>query len=146
MTGRRSEDGTALVEFTWLGVLLLVPLVWVVLTLFDVQRGTFSITTAARAAGRAFVLAPSEQAGRDRAQAAARQALDDQGLAGAPLALDIRCSLGPGRCLVGTSVVTVRLHTEVPLPWAPSFFGDSAASVRVEATHAVPVGRYLGER
>lgn len=143
---KRDEAGTALVEFTWLGVLLLVPLIWVVLTLFDVQRGAFSMTTAARAAGRAYVLAPSEQAGLQRAEAAARDAMADQGLGEVPVDVQVSCSLGAGRCLDGTSVVTVRVHAEVPLPLAPRFFGDSAASIGVDAQHVVPVGRYMGER
>lgn len=143
---KRDESGTALVEFTWLGVLLLVPLIWVVLTLFDVQRGAFSMTTAARAAGRAYVLAPNEQAGVIRAENAARQALADQGLEDVPVQVRVSCSLGKGRCLDGTSVVTMRVHAEVPLPLAPSFFGDSAASIGVDAQHVVPVGRYMEQR
>nr|MBA2464590.1 hypothetical protein [Nocardioidaceae bacterium] len=59
MRGRhRDESGSALVEVTWLAILLLVPLVYVVLGVFEVQRASFGSTSAARAAGRAFVLAP----------------------------------------------------------------------------------------
>ena len=36
----RDERGSALVELTWLGVLLLVPLLWIVLSVFEVQRAT----------------------------------------------------------------------------------------------------------
>ena len=50
---RRSERGTALVELVWLGVLLLIPMVWILLSVFDVQRGAFGVSSAARAAGRA---------------------------------------------------------------------------------------------
>lgn len=146
MTTRRSgrdEQGSALVEFTWLGVLLLVPLIWVVITLFEVQRGAFSINSAARAAGRAFVLAPDEQTGQQRARAAAHQTLRDQGVDSA-VRLEVHCSLGTGHCLEGTSVITVRLRSEVPLPLAPKIFGQDAASVAVSATHTLPVGRYVG--
>ncbi|MGH3455694.1 MAG: hypothetical protein ACRDPQ_20380 [Nocardioidaceae bacterium] len=55
---RRDETGTALIEFIWLGLLLLVPLVYIMLTVFDAQRGAFGASSASRAAGRAFVLAP----------------------------------------------------------------------------------------
>ena len=39
---RRGERGSALVELTWLGILLLVPLIWIVLSVFEVQRGAFA--------------------------------------------------------------------------------------------------------
>ena len=50
---RRSDDGSALVEVVWLGILLLVPLLWIVLSVFDVQRGAFAVSGAARAGARA---------------------------------------------------------------------------------------------
>ena len=36
--GRRDERGSAVVEFSWLAILLMVPLVYVMLAVFDVQR------------------------------------------------------------------------------------------------------------
>ena len=51
---RRDDDGNALVEFTVLSLLLLVPLVYVLLGVFQVQRAAFGVTEAARQAGRAF--------------------------------------------------------------------------------------------
>ena len=38
---RRAERGSALVEVVWLGVLLLLPMLWIVLSVFEVQRGAF---------------------------------------------------------------------------------------------------------
>ena len=141
----RTEDGSALVEFTWLGVLLLVPLIWVVLTLFEVQRGAFTITNAARAAGRAFVLAPDERTAHQRAEAVANQIMRDQGVTSG-VSVEVTCSLGAGHCLDGTSVVTVQLRTSVPLPLAPKLFGQDTAGVGVSGEHTVPVGRYVSAR
>ncbi len=93
--GARDEGGSALVELVWLGILLLVPLVWIVLSVFEVQRGAFAVTGAARAAGRAYALAPDDATGRARAEAAARQALADQGIAGAPVERRITCTPYP---------------------------------------------------
>ena len=63
---RRGEDGSALVELTWLGILLLVPMLWIVLSVFEVQRGAFAVSGAARAAGRAYALAPDRRRGPGR--------------------------------------------------------------------------------
>ena len=53
----RDQRGTALVELTWLGILLVLPVVWTVLSVFQVQRGAFGVAAAARAAARAYALA-----------------------------------------------------------------------------------------
>ena len=43
---REAEDGTALVEVTWLALLLLVPLVYLLVAAFDVQRASFGVSAA----------------------------------------------------------------------------------------------------
>jgi hypothetical protein len=80
----RAEGGSALVELTWLGLLLLIPLVYVVATLATVQRSAYGATEAARAAGRAFILSPDVVTARTRAFDAARVAMLDQGVPLAP--------------------------------------------------------------
>lgn len=139
---RRDERGSALVELTWLGVLLLVPMLWIVLSVFEVQRGAFGVSAAARAAGRAYALAPTDAEGRARAEAAARQALADQGLAGAPLVVEVACRPFPRDCHSGTSVITVRIRSRVDLPLMPSVFGGDAPSFALDASHTVPVGQF----
>jgi hypothetical protein len=77
--GSRHRDGrgTALVELVWLGILLMVPLVWIVLSVFEVQRGAFAVSAAARAAGRAYSLAPDDAVGLARARAVAHRTVAD---------------------------------------------------------------------
>jgi Flp pilus assembly protein TadG len=139
---QRDERGSALVELTWLGVLLLVPMLWIVLSVFEVQRGAFAVSGAARAAGRAYALAPDDAQGRQRAEAAARQALDDQGVHGVPLAVRITCSPYPHNCHSGTSVITIVVASRVDLPLLPSLLGGNAPSFALDATHTVPIGQF----
>ncbi len=138
---RRGEDGSVLVEFTWLGILLLVPLLWVVLSVFEVQRGAFAVSGAARAAGRAYALAPNDALGQARAEAAARQALADQGVEGQPLDLDVTCSPG-GDCHTAGAVVTVVVRSRVDLPLLPDVLGGDAPGFALDASHTVPVGQF----
>lgn len=140
---RRDEAGTALVELTWLGILLLVPTLWIVMSVFEVQRGSFGVTAAARAAGRAFALAPDDGSGRLRAAAAARQALADQGVTDAPLEVAITCTPYPPDCHSGTSVITVVVRSRVELPLMPDVLGGGAPSFALDATHTVPIGQYV---
>jgi hypothetical protein len=146
MRRRRGEHGSALVELTWLGLLLLIPLVYVIASIVTVQRSAFGATEAARAAGRAFVLSPDIQTAQARAYDAARVAMHDQGVELAPDDLVIRCRPTPDSCLQPGSSVDVRLQLQVALPWMPKFFGRSAASIAVDASHREPFGVYREAR
>ena len=138
----RDQRGSALVELTWLGVLLLIPMLWIVLSVSDVQRGAFGVSSAARAAGRAYAVAPDDALGRVRAEQAARQALADQGLRGVPVTVTVTCAPYPHACHQGTSVVTVRVATRVDLPLLPDVLGGQAPSFALDAEHIVPIGQY----
>ncbi len=76
----RAEAGNAIVEFVFVAVLVLVPLIYFVGAVASVQRSTLAVTQAARQAGRAFATAASTDDGLARAQVAVRLALADQGL------------------------------------------------------------------
>ncbi len=143
---RRTDQGTALVEVTWLAILLLVPLLYIVLAVFEVQRSAFAVTAAARAAGRAFVMAPDEDTALERARAAAAVALDDQGLGLEPGALAVSCEPDPANCLAPGSVVDIDIRYPVALPLMPSALGGNTPSVRVEARHRVPYGTFREDR
>ena len=142
MTRQRDEEGSALVELSWLGILLLVPMLWIVVSVFEVQRGAFGVSGAARAAGRAFALAPDDATGRARAEAAARQTLADQGIVDAPLDVHITCTPDRHNCHRGTSVITVVITSRVDLPLMPEILGGGAPSFALDATHAVPIGQF----
>jgi len=137
----RDERGSAVVELSWLGILLLVPILWIVVSVFEVQRGAFGVSGAARAAGRAYALAPDDAAGQARAEAAARRALDDQGV-DAPVEVRVTCTPYPRDCHTGTSVITVTVATRVDLPLMPEILGGDAPSFALDATHSVPIGQF----
>lgn len=134
------EAGTAIVEFVFLAVVFLVPLVYLMLALFSLQAAAFAAEGAARDAGRLYAAATDE----DEAQAAARQSVDmafgDFGItvAGAPH-LQVTCETDP--CLTAGAVIEVSVTASVRLPLVPDFLG-TAGTVPVEGTAAVVVDRY----
>lgn len=138
---RRGEHGSALVELTWLGVLLLIPLVWIVVSVFEVQRGAFATAGASRAAARAFALAADDAEGRQRARSVARRVMVDQGIEDADPSVVVAC-VPAGDCHAGGAVITVRVSSAVALPLLPGFFGDQRSSFALTSTHTVPIGRY----
>jgi hypothetical protein len=135
----RSDQGSVVVELVWLGMLLLLPLLWIVLSVFEVQRGAFAVTSAARSAARAYALADSDAVGKAQARAAIRQALDDQGGQDREFRLTVSCA---GPCHQAGSVVTVRVWHGVDLPLLPAVLGGDAPSFRLDATHTVPIGQF----
>lgn len=144
LSRRRGERGSALVEFSWLAIILLVPLVWILLTVFEVQRGAFATSAAARSAGRAFALAEDDAVGEQRARAAAALVMADQGGDGQRAKVSFVCRpAGLPHCHVGTATVTVRVESSIALPYVPSFLGRELATVRLESTHTVPIGQYV---
>ena len=142
----RDQRGTALVEVTWLSILLLIPLLYIVLATFEVQRSAFAVNAAARSAGRAYVMAPDEATALARAGAAAAVALDDQHLEVARSFLSVSCDPDPGNCLAPGSVVNVDIGYPVALPLMPSALGGNTPRIQVDATHRVPYGTFREDR
>jgi Flp pilus assembly protein TadG len=138
----RDEGGSAVVEFVVLGVLLLIPLVYLVMMLARVQAGSYAVSQAAREAGRAYVTAGTGDEAAGRAQAAARiafldQAFDESGR------LAIACDGTP--CLRPDGRVETTATVRVPLPLVPAFVRDVIPlSVPVSASHLSTVDRFRG--
>lgn len=72
------EHGAAIVEFTFLAIIVILPLLYVVIGFSAVQRGAFAATAGAREAGRALSTAEDAATGLARAQYAAEIAVEDQ--------------------------------------------------------------------
>lgn len=145
MIPARDEKGTAIVEFVWLGILLLVPLLYVVLAVFDTQRGAFAASAAARSASRAFVTSPDQESAFARAEAAALLAFHDQGIEAGGFDLQITCHPDPAACLSPGSVVTAQVHSAVALPLMPAL-GGSPPRIGVDAVHRSPYGEFREAR
>ncbi len=136
-----AEDGRAIIEFIFLGILLLLPLTYLVLTAARIQAASFSASLAGREAGRAFVTAQSDDEGLARARAAAALAFGDFSFdQGAAVA--VTCDGQP--CLRPEGAVTSVATIEVQLPLVPDFIADHVpSSVTVTSTHVASVDRYV---
>jgi Flp pilus assembly protein TadG len=139
---RYDDRGTALVEFFWLAVLLMVPLIYVVVTVVTVQRSAFAVTQAAQQAARAYATAGSDALGRQRAQLAAQLAMHDQGVDGpaGPVIDCGGCTYAPGSSYTATVVTHVRL------PLVPAWLCGRicAAGITLSAHHTARLGCFIG--
>lgn len=147
--GDDAEAGSALIEFVGGAVILLVPLVYVLLTVFQVQRGSFGAAQAAREAGRAFATAPSGSVGLERALTAARIAFRDQGVTDEPTVTFTAGGAGcDGPALTPTlrpgARFTVCVSDEVHLPYADRGVLHTVvpATVHVVGSYVLVVDRW----
>lgn len=137
------DTGSASVEFITVGMLMLVPLVYLVLAVSAIQAGAFAAEGAARQAARVFVQAPDLEAAEDSAQRALEFALADHGIEGGAR-LAVTCSTPS--CLTRQAFVTVTVDISVPLPLVPALLGDFPLAVPIHATATEQVSRFWGAR
>lgn len=133
------ERGTAPVELVWLTVLLLVPFVYVLIAVFDAQRAAYGVSSASKAAARAYVQAPDTATAVARARQAAAVALADQRVQADVV---VTCLPTPDACLQPGSSVRVSVSTVQPLPLTPAALGDRIGGVVVDSEHTEPFGSY----
>ena len=141
----RRDDGSASLEFITAGLILLLPMVYLILTMSQIQGGSFAVEGAARQAARVFVQAVTPDAGEAAAQRAVDFALTDAGLDPGTADIDVRCSPRPDTCLTRNGEVTVVVRVVVPLPMVPAAL-DVAAPIGVplEASATQRVSRFWG--
>ncbi len=142
--GPMGDAGSAVVEFVTVGVLMLIPTVYLIVTLSRIQAGIFATEGAARAAGRAITAADTEAEGRALAGMVVGYALADQGFDDDPFSVTtVTCSATP--CLTPQASVTVTVEVSVDLPGVPGFAADVIpTSIPVSATHTAVVDRFRG--
>ena len=128
-----AERGTAVVEFVYLAVLLMVPIIYLMIGLFDVQRASFAVTEAARQAGRTYVTSGCDAA---RAQRAADLALADQGVA--PVRVQGLACPPPG------NAATVQVRTLVRLRGLGALLPADRGGVAVSGRFVAVRDRFQG--
>ena len=121
-----NDSGRATVEVVFLGVLLLIPVVYILISLLRLQAATFAVTQAARDAGRAIDAAPTIGEGIDRAGRIAAIDLADQHVPGDSISLRF-VAAGAGcddgeiaPSLAAGAVYDVCVRAVVTLPGVPT--------------------------
>jgi hypothetical protein len=138
-----SDTGSASLEFISAGMILLVPLVYLVLTMAAVQGGAFAVEGAARQAARVYVRSANDTEGRLSATRAVEFGLADYGIAAADARVFITCPGSSSVCLGRRVAVTVTVRLDVPLPLVPDILSlRNAAVVPLQASATQTVSRF----
>ncbi|WP_306232055.1 hypothetical protein [Agrococcus beijingensis] len=143
---RLADDrGSASLEFLTVGLILLVPLVYLVLALGQIQHAVLGIEGASRHAARAIAQADSHGEGLAAADRAIQVAMADAGLAPDGVRVGITCAPSPDACDTPRGTVTVQIDASVPLPLAPPVVQlDIGVGVPVSARAMQPVSAFGG--
>lgn len=128
-----SDSGNVVVEFIGLVAALLLPIVFVATSCWEVACSYFAVSSAAHAAGRAFVVTSSESDARLRVQRIEKVVMNEYGLSTRSLHSSISCSQKP--CLTPGGLVTVAISRDLAL--SIPFFGQR--HVTVWGTHSAVV-------
>jgi hypothetical protein len=128
-----------MIEFVYLSLLLMIPLFYGLLAVFQIQGAAFAVTEASRQAGRAFARADSPDEGMARATKAVQLALADQGI-GAAVAPTFSCDPAPCDLSSGQRI-EARVSYTVSLPFVGTLLGKQAG-VPVTGTHVEYVDRF----
>jgi Flp pilus assembly protein TadG len=141
------DGGSASVEFVTVGLLLLVPIVYLVLALSALESASFGVEGAARQATRVFVQSESEGAAESAARTAIQVTLADYGLDAHNARVAISCRPNPGDCLTRRGFVTVTITTTVPLPLMPPVLQlHLPAGIPVQSVATEQVSRFWGSK
>ncbi|MCZ2836687.1 hypothetical protein [Modestobacter sp. VKM Ac-2985] len=129
------EQGSAIVEFVFIALVVFLPLVYIVAGFSAVQRGVFAANAAAREAGRAIAMAPDVATGQARAEAAVAIAVADQSveatdvvLAYAPAGSGCEAAGSYAPSLVPGEEFSVCVTVTVRIPLLPEFIDANTAT------------------
>ncbi|GAB3586307.1 pilus assembly protein [Calidifontibacter terrae] len=132
------DRGSAVLEFLVVGILLTLPIFYLVVTMARLQSAAYAVSGAAREAGRMYVTTPEGDSAPARAQDGAALVFADHGVIGQ---VGMRCSANP--CLTRGATVTATAATDVDLPLVPSFLSAVVpTSIHLTSSHDEPVGKY----
>jgi hypothetical protein len=134
------EQASAVIEFVFVAVLVLTPLIYLIVAVAVVQRSRLATTNAARDVGRAIATSDSAGQAEVRTQAALRAALHGLGLTPAEVELryvdaeaDCRSS-ATAPSLAPASVFAVCVIRHQPLPAVPTVLSGRGVTI---------IGRYV---
>lgn len=132
----RSEDGSASIEFVSLGVLLLIPIAYLMLSLASIQAAALSSEAAARTAARILAESGYSDDGRAAAELATAFALDAHGYDLDQATILVSCAPSPSNCADAGSLITVTVTVNAILPLVPESIGPHASGHIPVTSHA----------
>ena len=137
-TGLEDDEGSAVVEFLLVGVVLLVPILIFVGVLAQAQAAAFAAVAAAQQGSQVLASQPAGEVSTAQVQAAAALPAADQGFDDGEVAVSVACS--DGACQEAGATATVTAVATIRLPRIP--FVGTMELAQMEHSSTVVIGRY----
>ena len=134
----KEDEGNAILEFVVLSAALLIPSLYLVLTLGNVQAAVFAADTISRDVARIHATETDPQRAAERSARHTEMVLEDHGLPPRDV-VTLSCSEDP--CATPGGTVSAQVRIGVPVPGLGPVLGETGPVV-VGASHAVPVDLY----
>lgn len=139
------DEGSAALEFIAVGVILLLPLIYLIAALGVIQEQTLGVEAAARHTARVIALAPDAETAVARSEQVLAGVVEEYGLDADAVDVSLSCAPAGSDCPVAGATVTVTVATRVPLPLVPSLFDlDRSTAIPVEASAVQKISRLWG--
>jgi Flp pilus assembly protein TadG len=140
-----SDQGSAALEFILVGLVLLVPIVYLVVALGAIQGQALGVETGARQLARTIADSPDTATADARAARVLDAIIEEYGLDRESLDVEVACASGVAACPEAGATLTVTVTASVPLPLVPAILGlEDLARVPVEAASVQKVSRFWG--
>lgn len=145
------DGGSAALEFIVVGLVLLVPIVYLIVALGAIQGQALGVETGARQLARTIATSPDTATANERGEHVLEAIVEEYGLDPATVVVTIRCMRGSdldpaAACPEAGAFLSVTMTTEVRLPLVPAILGlENMARVPVEASAVQKVSRFWVE-
>jgi hypothetical protein len=138
---RTRESGRASIEFLVFAIVIFIPMVFLIQSLWAIQAAAIATEQASRDAVRVFIQHRNLATATTHSEEVARRVLAEHGVTG-PTRLERSCQ--PAPCLSPGSRVSIRLITEVTLWQVPLTANAWPLTVNVVASNQARVSTYGG--
>ncbi|KZE91205.1 hypothetical protein AVP41_00742 [Microbacterium sp. TNHR37B] len=139
------DAGSASLEFIAAGAVLLVPIVYLIIALGQIQGHAFAVEAGARYLARTIATSEDRDDADIRSQRVLAAIEREYGMEPGSVQVELRCRPQGVECPRAGAVILVTLRAEVALPLVPPVLGlERAARVTVDAAASQKVARTWG--
>lgn len=140
MTSHHNERGSATVEFIGLSIILLIPAIYLLVTISQLQAAGYAAVAASDQAAKTIAHTTSDTHAEQLAINTVHLTAENYQLDPATTETTIHCTNTP--CHTAGTQITVHVSINVPLPLIPTFFGNQTRIATMDATGYHVIGEF----
>ncbi|HIY86594.1 MAG TPA: hypothetical protein H9822_09135 [Candidatus Yaniella excrementavium] len=140
MISLRNDNGSATVEFIALSVILLIPALYLLVTISQLQAAGYASVAASDQAAKTIAYTDTDAQAESRAIRTVHLTAVNYQLNPATTDTTIHCTNNP--CSTPGTQITVNVSIDVPLPLIPTFLGNQTRIATMDATGYHVIGEF----